>query len=101
VHLLQEVLARMAGAILFLRDVFSEFESKPDLYGSISISTTCVFPVAMISNTLDWIAHRSSNDTNSWLLLLFRSGVTVVHLLQEVLDAWQAQFSSGGTSSQK
>jgi hypothetical protein len=65
VHLLQEVLARMAGALFFRRDLFSEVESKPDLYGPFWISTTCIFLMAMISNALDWIAHRGG-DSHAW-----------------------------------
>jgi protein YIPF1/2 len=61
----QEVLKRMLGAIFFRRDLFTEVESKPDLYGPFWISTTCVFLMAMISNALDYIAHRGSGGGGS------------------------------------
>lgn len=51
---------RMAGAIVFRRDLFAEVEAKPDLYGPFWISTTCVFLMAMISNALDWLAQRDA-----------------------------------------
>ena len=56
---LQDVLKRMLGAISFRRDLFPEVESKPDLYGPFWIVTSIVFLMAMISNGLEWLAHRS------------------------------------------
>lgn len=52
----------MLGAITFRRDLFSEVEAKPDLYGPFWICTTIVFLMAMISNGIDWMANRSTTD---------------------------------------
>jgi hypothetical protein len=52
----------MLGAIMFRRDLFSEIEAKPDLYGPFWICTTIVFLMAMISNAIDWMANRNTND---------------------------------------
>ena len=50
----------MLGAIAFRRDLFSEVEAKPDLYGPFWISTSVVFLLAMASNAVDWLASDSS-----------------------------------------
>lgn len=52
----------MLGAIAFRRDLFAEVEAKPDLYGPFWIATSVVFLMAMISNGLEWLAHRRAGD---------------------------------------
>ena len=57
---LQDVLKRILGAIIFRKDLFSEVEASPDLYGPFWLSTTAIFLMAMISNALDWLAERTA-----------------------------------------